>query len=160
MSSKEHKEKIWKLIKGIKVGMLVTEDGAHLRARPMTLVQDEYDGTLWFFTPLSAHKSQEVAAENQVCVTFSDHDEDVHVSLSGRARLTQDKGLIERFWNPFVGAWFEQGKEDPDVALLQIEIDMGEHWQSKTNKVVQTLEFVKANVTRETPDVGENKKFG
>ncbi|MCA1806466.1 MAG: pyridoxamine 5'-phosphate oxidase family protein, partial [Actinobacteria bacterium] len=48
MSSPEHKQKIWKMIKEIKVGMLVTLDDDVPRARPMHLVQDAYDGTLWF----------------------------------------------------------------------------------------------------------------
>jgi general stress protein 26 len=46
MSTQEHKEKVWKLIKSIKAGMLTTLHGRELRARPMYLVQDEYDGTL------------------------------------------------------------------------------------------------------------------
>ncbi|GAA5176988.1 hypothetical protein GCM10023342_23840 [Modicisalibacter zincidurans] len=57
MSSPEHKQKIWKLISDIKVGMLVTLDGPQPRARPMHLVQDAYDGTLWFYTRRSAERS-------------------------------------------------------------------------------------------------------
>ncbi|MFC3285965.1 hypothetical protein [Litchfieldella rifensis] len=38
----------------VMVGMLVTLDDEMPRARPMHLVQDEYDGTLWFFTPRAA----------------------------------------------------------------------------------------------------------
>ena len=41
MSSPEHKQKIWKMIKDIKVGMLVTLDHDMPRARPMHLVQDK-----------------------------------------------------------------------------------------------------------------------
>nr|WP_290695538.1 pyridoxamine 5'-phosphate oxidase family protein [Halomonas sp. UBA3074] len=40
MSSPEHKQKIWKMIKDIKVGMLVTSDHDTPRARPMHLVQE------------------------------------------------------------------------------------------------------------------------
>jgi general stress protein 26 len=51
MSSPEHKQKIWKMIKDIKIGMLVTLDQDVPRARPMHLVQDEYDGTMVFHSP-------------------------------------------------------------------------------------------------------------
>lgn len=52
MSSPEHKQLIWSLIEEIKVGMLVTHDTEknNIRSRPMSLVQEEYDGTLFFYT--------------------------------------------------------------------------------------------------------------
>lgn len=160
MSSKEHKEKIWNYIKDIKVGMLTTQDDDVLRSRPMHIVQDNYDGTIWFFTKRSAEKSYEIQNERDVCISFCNHDDGVHVSLSGRAMLKQDKELINQFWNPFVGAWFENGKDDPNVALLEIKITQGEHWESKDSKVFQLFEIAKANLTDETPDMGENQKFG
>lgn len=160
MSSKAHKEKIWNYIRDIKVGMLTTQDGEDLRARPMHLVQDDYDGKIWFFTKRSAEKVFEVKDEHNVCISFCNHDEGIHVSLSGHARLTQDKNLIDQFWNPFTGAWFEGGKEDPDVALLEIKIYLGEHWEAEDSKAFQLYEIVKSNFTHDTPDLGENEKFG
>lgn len=161
MSSPEHKQKIWKLIKDIQVGMLVTLDGDMPRARPMHLVQDEYDGTLWFFTRRSAEKVSETSTDHDVCLSFSDPDKGVYVSLSGTANLTDDRELIEKYWNPFVGAWFTGGKDDPDVALLEIKVTMGEHWKAKESKVFQLYEFAKANVKKDaTPNLGENEKFG
>lgn len=160
MSSKEHKEKIWTFIKDIKVGMLTTQDGKDLRSRPMHLVQDDYAGKIWFFTKRSSEKCFEVKDEHNVSLSFSDHDNGIYVSLSGYARLTQDKNLIDQFWSTFTGAWFESGKEDPDVALLEIEIYKGEHWEAEGNKVFQLYELVKANLTDDRPNMGENQKFG
>ena len=70
MSSPEHKKKIWEMIKDIKVGMLVTLDDDMPRARPMHLVQDAYDGTLWFYTRRSAEKVTETDLDHDVCLTF------------------------------------------------------------------------------------------
>ena len=165
MSSPEHKELIWNLIKDIKVGMLVTmEDDKNdsLRARPMHLVQDAYDGTLYFFTPKSDAKVYEVENEKkEVCITFADTSDQVYVSMSGKASVNQDKELIDRYWNSWVSAWFPQGKDDPEVAILEVKIYKGEHWNTKENKLVQLFEMAKANVLEEeTPDIGENEKFG
>ena len=64
MSTPEHKEKIWNLIKDIKTGMLVTQDShMGIKARPMQLVQEEYDGKLWFFADLGTKKAQEIVTE-------------------------------------------------------------------------------------------------
>ncbi|MFC0267070.1 pyridoxamine 5'-phosphate oxidase family protein [Kushneria aurantia] len=161
MSSPEHKQKIWNLIKEISVGMLVTLDDGVPRARPMHLVQEAYDGTLWFYTKRSAEKSFEAEADRDVCITFSDQEEGVYVSMSGRARLRSDSELIDKYWNPFVAAWFDGGREDPDIALMEIDIDFGEHWQSKESKAFQLYEIAKSNVKKEhKPDMGENEKFG
>lgn len=160
MSDPEHKQKIWKMIKKIKVGMLVTLDGDMPRARPMHLVQDEYDGTLWFYTRGSAEKVFEAQADHDVCLSFSDQESGTYVSLSGKATLTRNQELIEKYWNPFVAAWFPEGKEDPDVTLLEIKIQFGEHWKAKESKAFQLYEITKANVKKSTPDMGENEKFG
>ncbi|MHB0777239.1 pyridoxamine 5'-phosphate oxidase family protein [Halomonas sp. WWR20] len=160
MSSPEHKQKIWKMIEDIKVGMLVTLDDGVPRARPMHLVQDAYDGTLWFYTRRSAEKTFEAQQEQAVSISFSDQEEGVYVSLTGRAGLSNDRELIDKYWNPFVAAWFPEGKDDPDVALLEIRVEFGEHWRAKESKTYQLYEIAKANLTKGQPDMGENEKFG
>lgn len=161
MSSPEHKQKIWKMIKDIKVGMLITLDGEMPRARPMHLVQDEYDGTLWFFTRRSAEKVSETASDNDVCLSFSDQEEGIYVSLSGKARLTDNQALKEKYWNPFIAAWFTEDVNDPEVALLEIKVEMGEHWKGAESKAFKLYEFAKANIKKDaTPNLGENEKFG
>jgi general stress protein 26 len=160
MSSPEHKQKIWKLIKDIKVGMLVTLDEHTPRARPMHLVQDAYDGKLWFFTRRSAEKTLETQKDNDVSISFSDPNDGVYVSLSGKARLTDDKELIDKYWNSFVGAWFPEGKDDPEVTLLELDIQFGEHWRADESKMFQLFEIARANIKDDTPNLGENEKFG
>ncbi|MFC3414081.1 pyridoxamine 5'-phosphate oxidase family protein [Algoriphagus hitonicola] len=164
MSSPEHKQLIWNLIKDIKVGMLVTkelndEDG--LRARPMSLVQDAYDGTLYFFTSKTDAKAFEIAQDKDVCLTFSNPKDNVYVSLTGKAKLSEKRDLIDQYWNKWVAAWFKNGKDDPDVAILEVKISKGEHWDSTNNKLVQLFEVTKSNIFESsTPNLGESKKFG
>jgi general stress protein 26 len=160
MSSPEHKQLIWNLIEDVGVGMLTTQDGDDLRARPMKLVQNDYDGTLWFFTKRSTEKVMEAAGEQAVCVTFESPEAQTYVSLSGRARLSSDPNLIEKFWNPWAAAWFPRGKNDPDVVLLEVKVHKGEHWKNDENLVLKLVEYAKANVTAERPNLGENQKFG
>ena len=164
MSSPEHKALIWNLIKKIKVGMLTTvnsDEKKSLHARPMSLVQEVYDGTLYFFTSKSSGKVYEVTNDDQeVCLTFSDPSEQVFVSLSGHAKLTQDKVLIHKYWSSGVAAWFPGGIDDPEVAILEVKINKGEHWNADESKIIQLFEFVKAKLTDEVPEIGEHEKFG
>ena len=160
MSSQEHKQKVWGFIKDIRTGMLTTQHGPELRSRPMHLVQDKYDGTLWFFTDLESEKVFEVEGDNDVCIAFADPQADTYVSLTGSGRISEDKSLIDKFWNPFVAAWFPEGKDSPKVGLLEIKVQKGEHWNSDNNKVVQLYKMAKANAKDETPDMGEHERFG
>jgi general stress protein 26 len=160
MSSPEHKQKIWNLIKGMKTGMLTTLHGKELRSRPMYLVQDEYDGTFWFFTDLDSEKVFEVEDDNDVCVTFADPAEDCYVSLTGMGRVSKDKSLIEKLWNPFVGDWFPEGKESSNVGLLEIDVKKGEHWNSDTSKMVMFYKKALATAKGEVPSHAEHEKFG
>jgi general stress protein 26 len=164
MSSPEHKKLVWDLIKDIKVGMLVTQDeneAGTMRARPMSLVQDAYDGTLFFYTSKSDAKAFEIEQDRDVCMTFTDPKANLYVSLSGKAWVSEDQALIDRYWNPWVAAWFENGKEDPDLGMIVVKINKGEHWDSKSNKIVQLFEIAKSNLDMSlTPNLGESEKFG
>ncbi len=159
MGSPEHKQKIWNIISEIKTGMLVTDDDGVLRARPMQLVQDEYDGTLWFFTHAKAPKSGEVLANHDVCVCFSDPANDTYVSMSGRGTLSWDTELKDRFWNSTVSTWFPEGKDDANTAMLEIKIDHGEHWKNDDGPIEYAAKMVSAKVAGKTPAIGENEKF-
>lgn len=159
MSSQEHKQKIWHLIKEMKNGMLTTLHGSELRSRPMYLVQDDYDGKLWFFTDLDSEKVFEVEEDNDVCVSFSDPGEHIYVSLTGVGRVSKDKALIERLWNPFIAEWFPQGKESPNIGLLEIKVQKGEHWDMDTSRMVSAYRRAQGE-TVELPTRGEHEKFG
>ncbi|MBB3183744.1 general stress protein 26 [Halomonas fontilapidosi] len=159
MSSQEHKMKIWNLIKDMKIGMLATRHDNDLRARPMYLVQDDYDGTLWFFTDLDAEKVFELEEDNDVCVSFADPHEHIYVSMTGVGRVIRDTTLIESLWNPFVAEWFPQGKDSPNVGLLEIKVTKGEHWDMDTSRMVSAYRQTQG-AAGEVPTQGEHEKFG
>lgn len=52
----ESVEKLKELTEGIDFCMLTTMDGGHLRSRPTSTQQFEFDGDLWFFTSEKTHK--------------------------------------------------------------------------------------------------------
>jgi hypothetical protein len=44
-------------------------------------------------------------------------------------------------------AWFPQGLDDPDLALLQVHVNQAEYWDTSSSKMVPLLGFVKAAAT-------------
>ena len=152
--------KLGALIKKVKFAMLTTldEDGT-LRSRPMATQAAEFDGTLWFFTRANAPKVGEVEKEHQVNVAYAEPDDQTYVSVSGRANLVRDKAKAEELWNPALKAWFPKGLDDPDLALLKVEVDKAEYWDTPGSAVVHALGFVKATLTGKAYQPGENEKI-
>ena len=150
--------KLWSMMKGIRIAMLTTEDGSHLRARPMAASQTDFDGTLWFFTKASSHKVNEVGSEHRVGVTYADAGKQDYVSLSGTASLVRDRGSIDAHWSESARTWFPKGKDDPDLALLKVAVEAAEYWDAPNSTMLHAYGYVKAVLTGAAPDPGGNEK--
>jgi hypothetical protein len=44
-------------------------------------------------------------------------------------------------------AWFPNGVDDPDLALLEVQVTKAEYWDSPSSPVVALVGFVKALAT-------------
>ncbi len=158
MNHKENNKQVWEIISSIKTGMLNTltmEDKIH--SRPMQVVQDEYEGTLWFFTGNPSEKNMEISNDSDVCVTFSGNDQ--YLALYGKAQLTKDQNKIDELWNPMVSAWFPEGKESQRCALIKVEIIHGEMWDSNINPFKFVYELGKAKIKNQRPELGEHHQY-
>lgn len=159
MINSEEAKQLWELVKPLKTAMLVTSKDDLLQGRPMHLVQSEFDGDFYFFTEAPSEKTDEINQNHEVCLIFSCPKDQTYVSVSGQAILSRDQNLINQLWNPFVAAWFPQGKNDPSVALLKVQTYQAEYWQGKGNRVTQLYKYSKALITGTRPDVGEHETF-
>jgi len=159
MSAHADVEKLGQLIKGIKVAMLTTlcPDGS-LRSRPMATQDAEFDGTLWFFTRGDAPKADEVRRSEQVNLSYASPTDQRYVSVSGTAHLVRDPQKIKEFWNPLLKAWFPEGRDDPQLALLRVDVEKAEYWDSPSSTTVHLVGFVKALVTGQPYRPGANEK--
>ena len=153
-------KKLARLIKGIDFGMLTTYDAdGRLYSRPMSHNGDvEFDGDVWFFTYANSHKVHEIETRPQVNVSFSSPKDQTYVSLSGRAELVRDKAKIKELWTPALKAWFPDGVDTPEIALLKINVEKAEYWDSPSSPVAHALGLVKTLVTGSPGNVGDNKK--
>lgn len=153
--------KLAELVKDIRFAMLVTHDASlgSLRGRPMATVNDCTDGTLYFFTSKNEAKVHEAQDSPGVCAAYADPAHNNYVSVSGRARLTTDRALMEKFYNPFVKTWFPEGLDDPEIALLAVDVEHAEYWDSPSATLVQLYGLAKVMLTGTPPEGGENEKI-
>lgn len=158
MDRQENIEKLASLIKNVRFAMLTThaEDGS-LRSRPMANQSDEFDGTLWFLTGESTHKTAEIARNPEVGLAYVNIDDNAYVSVSGRAAVLDDREKARELWNPAYRAWFPDGVDDPELRVLRVDVSGAEYWDAPSSAVVHALGFAKAIVTGQRYEAGEGE---
>jgi general stress protein 26 len=147
---------VWGKVEKVRVGMLTlaAPDG-DLNSRPMTIQQVEAPGIIWFFTShhgALAHLVEGGAAAN---LSVSDPDNSLYVSVSGNATLVDDRAKVAELWSTLAKAWFPGGVDDPNLALLKLDVRTADYWDSDHSKMVQFFLMAKAALTGKVPsDIG------
>jgi general stress protein 26 len=152
-------QKIASLIEDIEVAMLTSDDGGHLRSRPMVAAQDGFSGELFFFTHSSAPKVDEVRADSRVNVSYADAHKQNYVSLSGTASIERDPALVSAHWSESMRTWFPKGSGDPDIAILKVLVDQAEYWDAPSSTMIHLYGYVKAIATGTPPHPGGHDKM-
>jgi general stress protein 26 len=134
----------------------VTTSGSdgRLLSRPLAVLERDFDGDLYFFTQDPSAKTDQVAADSQVNVSMQCGDD--YLSIAGTATVTRDRSMIDELWNRYAEAWFEQGRDDPTVALLKVHADSAEYWTMDSPKPINVIKYAKAILTGDQPDVATN----
>lgn len=154
------REQLWEMIKDIKFGMFTTRhENGHLHSRPMTTQNTrlDEDSTLWFFMSREGETMHDLQFDPTVCMTYADTDKDSYVCVSGQASISEDRAKKEQLWSPMSKAWFPRGIDDPDLALVRVDISHADYWDVKESKIVQLWKMASAAVTGKPPSgMGEH----
>ncbi len=156
-------QKLGHLIADIQFAMLTTvEPDGSLRSRPMATHQDksgQFDGILYFFTKGDAPKADEVRQDQHVALSYSSPEQSKYVSISGTALVLRDKKKEAELWDPKYKAWFPQGLDDPDLALLRVTVEKAEYWDTPSSTVAHAIGLVKALATGKPYHPGDHEKI-
>ena len=147
-------EQLWDMIKDIKFGMFTTRHrNGHLHSRPMTTQNSKIDenSSLWFFMSRQGDTVEDMQHDPSVCMTYADPGKDSYVCVSGRATVSEDRAKKEALWSPMAKAWFPGGIDDPNLALVHLEMAHADYWDVKENKLVQLWKMASAAVTGNPP---------
>jgi general stress protein 26 len=153
-------KKLRKLMRDIRTAMLTTvaRDGS-LHSRPMLTSEVEFDGNLWFIASARSVLAQEIAANPNVNVSYSNPKGDRYISVTGAASLERDQARLKELWSGRHKAWFRQGKKDPDLALLKIDVHFAEYWDA-TSESVQLSQFVRTEPEAAMAGIDDNTGAG
>ena len=126
----ELEAKFWKALGSDRTMMLGLDGVEEGHARPMTGLFENDRAPIWFFTAKDNGLVEALSLDggNRAIATFASKGHDLFANIHGRLSVDTDRAVIDRLWNPFVAAWFEQGKDDPRLTLLRLDAERAEIW--------------------------------
>ncbi len=100
-------------------------DGDSTTAVPMSPQLDkDANSAIWFFT----QRNSKFAALGPVTATFEGKGHDLFARFNGTLSVETSHERFEQFWNNFVAAWYDGGKDDPDILFLRMDLGTAEIW--------------------------------
>ena len=125
----EIEAKFWKSLKSdrtVMLGLAGVEDGF---SQPMTVQLEGDDrGPMWIFTAKDSDLVDSLGDRHRAVLHFASKGHDLFAAVEGDLIADNDRAAIERLWNPYVAAWFEGGKDDPNLQLLRFEPERAQIW--------------------------------
>ena len=145
-------DQFWSRLDGVQAGMLGAGSARHV---PMSHYAEAETNRLWFITARGTDLVEACQSGAEASYIVASGDGKLYARIHGRARVETDQAKIDELWNPIAGAWFEDGKDDPDVRLIRMDLSEAEVWA--TDGGLRFLyETAKAHLTGTPPDMGEH----
>jgi general stress protein 26 len=142
-----------KLIENIPIAMLTTLDDGALASRPMTALEMDAQGALWFFTDVHSTKVDHLRAVN---LSFTDRYQGAYVSLSGHGEIDTDRARIHSLWSVFAKPWFPDGPDSSNLALLKFIPDRADYWDGPSSKMVRAFGAIASAIAGKPVALGEH----
>lgn len=122
--SDDIRKQLWKALDDS--GFLLFQlEGASDHATPMTAQLDpDNDGYFYLFHT----KDGRLAKGGKATAQFSAKGHNLFASIAGNLSDATDRALIDKYWSRPVAAWYEGGKDDPNLTLLRFDLDDAEIW--------------------------------
>ena len=123
------KQKFWKAMADNPVVILGlnASDNHHVPMRAQLDVSAH--GQVWFFTG-----RDHAIARGGIChASYIADDHKLYASLRGRLSEERDERVIDRHWSKAVAAWYDGGRDDPNLIMLRFDIADAEIWTSDTS---------------------------
>ena len=150
-------ERVWDIVEKVGVGMLTTRFAGGLRSRPVEPRLDRDAGVIHIVTDVRGLKDNEIERSPEVGLVVVCAPDKAYLSITGTAAVTYDPAMAKKIWHKTDDLWWS-GPDDPNVRVIVVTPSLAELWDGPSSSVVAAFEIVKAKVTGDKPDLGENRK--
>lgn len=160
LSGKEAIAKMRELVEHNAICMFTSNvNEVPLQTRPMTTQEVDDEGNFWFFSAKDSHKNYEVKSDSRVQLLFANTSNSEYLTVYGKATILNDRKKIEEMWSPMVKAWFQEGKDDPNLTLIRVTPEDAYYWEPKHNKMVTLFKMAAAAVSGKGMEIGSEGKL-
>lgn len=122
------------LIKDQTVGMLTCLDyGGALVSKPITPLEIDNKGAIWFFIDLHAGSIGHLCNAN---LSFAEKSGETYMSLSGSSEINKNQARIESLWTDSAKTFFPDGPRSVNLALLKFSPYSAQCWDVSQNKML------------------------
>ena len=136
--------RVRELLRGCPVAFLTTTVDGALETRPMAAHGIDNEGNVWFFTQRASPKVQRIRDAQAVGLAWPNVLLQRWVTASGVAEIVDDRARMATLWRPSDRAWFPEGLESPDLALLKVTLEHVEYWSAEGTMFERTANVVRA----------------
>ncbi len=123
------KEKFWTALADspfVMLGLTGAQAG-HQHSAPMTAQLDrDANSAIWFYTS----RDNRLAPGGPAMAQFAGKDHHLFACIAGTLVEETDPAVIDAHWSKDVAAWYEGGRDDPNLLMLRFDLGDAEIWSA------------------------------
>lgn len=163
---KKKLQDFYRMIEDIDTAMFTTRrrDG-RLVSRPMANQVAAKGADLWFVTARGAAKLADLAHDPHVNLSYYKDRTREWVSVSGLAKVTDDRRKIRELYRPDWRAWFgDEGgardgtPDDPRMVLIGVDVELASFMEVTKPQPVVLFELIKGMITGKPAEMGKTQR--
>jgi len=132
-------EKLKQMAGKCRVGMLGLYQEDKIHFSPMSHVDIDDQGDLWFFA--SNKLRNDLKNDSSVHLVYSHESDGTFLSIEGTARVNNNKGKMKELFNSFIKTWFPKGLDDSSLILLVVHPVGVEYWTNDSRELIHNRIF-------------------
>jgi general stress protein 26 len=122
--SDDIRKQLWKALDNSPF-MMMRLEGSNDHAIPMTAQLDpDNDGYFYVFH----NQDGRLAQGGKAMAQYSAKGHDLFACIAGSLTDATDPALVDKYWSRTMEAWYEGGKDDPNLSLLRFDLADAEIW--------------------------------
>jgi general stress protein 26 len=126
--------------------------GIPVSVRPMSVLEVDAEGNLWFMSMKDSLKNKEIAADPFTHLLFQESSNSGFLNIYGITEISTDQEKIDQLWKPLLKVWFQDGKDDLNISLLKVVPTNVYYWDNKHGDVIAFAKMAASVVTGKTMD--------
>lgn len=146
----------WDMMDNLDFCFLVAERAEGMRARPMSSIVKQDEDMVYFLSNATSEQLADIAALPNVLLNYGDGSRRF-VSVAATAKLSTDRELIKRLWNPGAQTFWPEGAEKADVVVICATPHAAEYWDGPLG-IVTLAKMAVSLATGSKPDMGDNER--